>query len=157
MVPLLLSVGNKFRAEEKCCCQEALQNLPWTNATKIIILTQVLLQAASHVLFKVVSNVAVPLTGMSEASCAPASYHLSCHCCTFFRQSGISSWHCGSMCLLFVVKRGEPTAEGQASPPHQKPPSEGLVNQSQMKGESSLWGSCQGRRFLAEGDNSWLK
>lgn len=120
MVPLLLSVGNKFRAEEKCCCQEALQNLPWTNATKIIILTQVLLQAASHVLFKVVSNVAVPLTGMSEASCAPASYHLSCHCCTFFRQSGISSWHCGSMCLLFVVKRGESTAEGQASPPPPK-------------------------------------
>lgn len=26
-----------------------------------------------------------------------------------------------------------------------------------MKEDSNLWGSCQGRVFLAEGDNSWLK
>lgn len=156
MVPLLLSVGNKFRAEEKCCCQEALQNLPWTNATKIIILTQVLLQAASHVLFKVVSNVSVPLTGMSEASCAPASYHLSCHCCTFSEKWNLqlTLW-----IYVFVVcsKKGWVHSREAGFTPHQKPPSEGLVNQSQMKRESSLWGSCQGRRFLAEGDNSWLK
>lgn len=132
---------------------------------EIVILTQVaaVAEAAREVLFKVVSNagfVAAPLTRMSEASCAQTGDHLSCHCCAFFWK-----WNpqlTVRICVFVCCKKKKKkrwirswwSLERQASPPSLKPPSVGLVNQSQMKEESSLGGSCQGRLFLTEGDNS---
>lgn len=56
---------------------------------------------------------------------------------TFFRESVDSV---DGQCLLGVVKRSKSRAGGRVVgfTPSLKPPSEGLVNQSQMKEESSL-------------------
>lgn len=110
-------------------------------------------QAVREVIFKVGSDasfIAVPPTYMSSTRLSTVI------------TSGIPCWQCWiHVCVACCGKEAKPELvvyRGRLHPPYSKPlDSEGLVNQSQMKEKSNLWGSCQGRVFLAEGDNSWLK
>lgn len=150
MEPLLLSVGNKFWAEEKgkssvdvaasrafqtqaslhkChrdCCFDTSCELPekfYLRWSQMPVLLPRLWHAClrRHVL-------------------QPA---IVCHLtAVHFSQSGIPSWHCGSVCLLFVVKRGKsrarapPTKASVRRPCKSKPNERGVKPLRILSGES---------------------
>lgn len=109
MLPQLLSVGNKFWAEEKqCwhCCQSVLQNSGFLE------------QMPRRLLFWHKCCCKLPekfyLRGSQMASLLQSSWHaVVCRTtAVHFTDGGIPTWQCGSMCLLFIVKGGISRAGG---------------------------------------------